>query len=146
MTLLLCVPTFKAPYLVGEYKTEKEFDALFTKIKKTHDGVLLCPYPARMVVHPMFCDNRYWKQAETIINSGKATFYADEDGMNKFVPNMGLITNQRVGGCPHPFGEVFLSIKEKDLTMKKEELQTEEQYNQSCNGDEDEDEEKKDDE
>ena len=59
---------------------------------------------------------------------------------------MGLITNQRVGGCPHPFGEVFLSIKEKDLTMKKEELQTEEQYNQSCNGDEDEDEEKKDDE
>jgi len=141
-SIVICVPTYKAPYVVGEFKNKKEFATLSKKITEDHDGVRLQPYPARLIVHPMFCeDNAYWKHADDIVKTKKATYFADHEGSLKFVPNMGLISSIQEGGCPHAFGEVFLVIKKKDLPMKAEELQTEEQYKKSLNHEEEEEEE-----
>ena len=140
-SIIICVPTYKAPYVVGEFTTKKEFTTLSKKITEEHDGVRLQPYNAVLMVHPMFCeDNPYWKHADDIVKTKKATYYADHEGSLKFVPNMGLISSIQEGGCPNAFGEVFLVIKKKDLPMKVEELQTEAQYEKSLNHEEEEDE------
>jgi len=146
-SIVICVPTYKAPYVVGEFKNKNEFATLSKKITEGHDGVRLQPYPARLIVHPMFCEeNAYWRHADAIVKSKKATYFADHEGSLKFVANAGLISSIQEGGCPHPFGEVFLTIKKKDLPMKAEELQTEEQYEKSLNHEEEEEEEEEEDE
>ena len=141
-SIIICVPTYKAPYVVGEFSTKKEFTTLSKKITEEHDGVRLQPYNARLIVHPMFCeDNPYWTHADSIVKTNKATYFADHEGSLKFVPNMGLISSIQEGGCPNAFGEVFLVIKKKDLPMKVEELQTEAQYEEEDEEEEEEEEE-----
>jgi hypothetical protein len=140
------MPTFGAPYIIGEFKTKKEFTTISKKISDELSGVSLDEFYSPLVVHPMFCKNdSFWNQADMIIKSGKAKIYADDEGGYKYCLNMGLVKTSRFrsDGCPHPYGEMFLVIKDKDLNkiVKKEELQTEEQYKKNYEDDGEDDEE-----
>jgi len=139
---IICMPTFGAPYIIGEFKTKKEFTTLSKKIKEEHYGVSLDKFYPSLMIHPMFCDNVFWKQADTLLKSGKAKIYADDEGGNKFCPNMGIILAPQFRG-QNAFGELFLVIKDKDLNkvVKKEDLQTEEQYKKHVEGEDEEDDE-----
>ena len=71
----------------------------------------------KVIIHPMFKENKKWRIAEKLMLCKKAKVYVNENGMYECCGNMGVIVcdnSFRVGGCPHLWGEVAVSISQSE--------------------------------
>jgi hypothetical protein len=149
MSLVICIPTYGAPYIHYEFNTKKEFKAILTKMKEEEQQEMTL-FNERVVIHPMFYDKEedgtisrkhsQWYQVAVLIKNNIGDLYADDD-CDKFSPNMATIVESKYrGGCPHVCGEMYLIVKVKDLKkvkMDKTMFQTFDEYKHEMGEDDD---------
>ena len=110
---IICLPTYGSPYLVASVKKTKTSDML--KACQKAVGGDICGFERKdFRLHPMFCEeNARWRMAQQMLTYAKTIVYVNEDGANTMSPNMATIItnpNRRLGGCPHLFGDICLSV------------------------------------
>ena len=114
-TFVFSVPTWGAPYIVGEYAPKGDLEML----QKVVMGFIEPIPTSSFVLHPMFCsENKRWDAMRQILTSKSVKVYVNEDGYNRHLqPNMGTILKVRgAGGCPHLLGNLCVVVPEKVLT------------------------------
>jgi hypothetical protein len=138
MSILICIPTFGAPYISAEYK--RKLKALpLRDIKGTIYGL----FNERIVIHPSFReDNTYWDQVGVLLeNRNDVEFIVYVNDVSHWCLNVGTIVNPITrGGCPHLHGDVYIAITIKELEkccIDPCMLQTEGDYDKKHNSEDD---------
>jgi hypothetical protein len=105
--ITVCLPTFGSPFTTTEKITNKTIKVPF-------------------IIHPMFIKDEGWNKIWQIISNNKYIgIYGLDDGA-KYCVNVATITKKR-GGCPHMFGEIFVTIDETVLQENNWSFPTEEE-------------------
>ena len=108
---IICLPAFGSPYLVASVKSTDNSLAI---LQKCVQGRIESFSRKDFRLHPMFCDeNPRWRMAQQMLTYAKTKVWVNEDGAKEMCNNMAtIITNplQRVGGCPHLFGDICLVV------------------------------------
>lgn len=110
---IICLPTFGSPYLIASVKKSNTSEMLKACQKAVAGDI--CAFERKdFRLHPMFCEeNARWRMAQQMLTYAQTKVYVNEDGANTMSPNMATIitnTKRRLGGCPHLFGNICLSV------------------------------------
>ena len=111
--VIVHLPTVGEPYLVKD-KTEKDLFELVAYPSPEH-GNIESVSNSSYAIHPLFCENKYWKLADKL-RKAKSTTYVNEDGIRKDLnSNMAcVILPTHFYPNPQPLvGEVYIQMTKK---------------------------------